>query len=158
MKDMTVSKFCIKFNACELVRRCAYKQLPLKSKAMMSDIWPILKSRQEYFLWAVSREGVFSDKDLRLIACRIVRETPLTDGRKVWDLLTDERSRNTVIAAEKFANGESTLAELEAARAAAWAAAREAAAEAAWAAAGAAAWAAAWAAQVEIIMSFGNPF
>lgn len=58
----------------------------------------------------------------------------MADGRTVWDLLTDERSRNAVIVAEKYVNGEAT----EAAGAAARAAAREA--------------------QSTIIMSYGNPF
>ena len=174
MKDMTVSKFCIKFDACKSGRVWAYKQTLLKSKAMMSDIWPLLIARPEDLRWAATREGVFSDKDLRLMACQFVRETPLTNGRKVWDLLTDKRSRNAVIIAEKFANGEVTNAAMDAARAAAGSAAWDAAWAAAWAAAGdaagaaagaaagdaarAAAWAAAGAYQAHIILSYGNPF
>ena len=59
--------------------------------------------------------------------------------------MIDERSKNAVIIAEKFANGEATIDELIAARDAAWDAARAAA----WAAAGDAAWDAAWDAQRE---------
>ena len=85
---------------------------------------------------------------LRLWACWCIRNTKLSDGRTVWDLLTDERSRKAVEVAEKFAVGEATRKELSAARAAAraaaWAAARAAARAATWDAAWNAAWAAAW--------------
>ena len=53
--------------------------------------------------------------------------------------MIDERSKNAVIIAEKFANGEATIDELIAARDAAWDAARDAARDAAWDAAWAAA-------------------
>jgi hypothetical protein len=85
-----------------------------------------------------------------------VRHTPLPDGRKVWDLLTDERSSRAVEVKELWIDGKATVVELAAARDAAWAAARDAAWDAAWAAAARdaawaaardAAWDAAWAAQ-----------
>jgi hypothetical protein len=99
-----------------------------------------------------------------------VRETPLADGRKVWDLLTDERSRKAVEVAERHADGLATYDELAAALdasgaaalAAAWAAAWVAAGAAARDASGAAAWAAAWAAalaaQCKIFHDIPNPF
>ena len=58
----------------------------------------------------------------------------------------DSRPRDAIAVARRFANGEATRKELDAARAAAWAAARAAAWAAAGDAAGAAAGAAAWAA------------
>jgi len=99
-------------------------------------------------LWAVLRREVLDDATLRLCACAIVRETPLGDGRRVWDLLTDDRSRRVVEVVEQYARGEASDAELAAAGAAARAAARAAAGAAAWDAwaAGDAAWAAARAA------------
>ena len=113
----------------------------------------------------------------RLFACRCVRETPLADGRKVWDLLEDERSREAVRVAERHAVGEvadaaraaACDAACDAARAAAWDAAYYAARAAAWAAARylarcaamaaamAAARAAAWAAQTQSLMGYLYP-
>jgi hypothetical protein len=60
----------------------------------------------------------WNPKTLRLFACWCVRQ--------VWHLLTDERSRNAVEVAERYASGEAMSAELDAARDAAWAAARDA--------------------------------
>jgi len=115
-------------------------------------------------IWAFTQplSGV-DDRTLRLFACKCVRDTHLPDGRKVWDLLTDEHSRNAVIVAERFANGEATeedlIAARDAARDAAWVAAwvaieaardaAEAARDAVWVAAWDAVWVAAWDAQVE---------
>ena len=100
-------------------------------------------------IWAATCKGVLDDKTLRLFACKCVRE--------VWHLLTDERSRKAVEVAERYAVGDATDEELDAARDAAWdassSAARDAAIAAAmaaaWDAAIAAAWAAAWAAAMD---------
>jgi hypothetical protein len=114
--------------------------------------------RPDWLLWLDDKHNILDDKERRLLACYFVRNTPLADGRKLWDLLTDERSRNAVRVSERYARGSATDQELIAARAAAWAAAGDAAGDAAgaaaWdaagdaagAAAGAAARAAAWAA------------
>ena len=118
----------------------------------------------------------WDERTARLFACWCVRNTPLEDGRTVWDLLTDDRSRNAVKIAEQFANGKATKEELaaarpalwDAARPAAWAAARDAARPAAWAAARDAAWhaarpalwdaarPAAWAAQTKELLRILN--
>ena len=90
-------------------------------------------------LWAVLRQEVLSDRTLRLLACAYMRRTPLEDGRTVWDLLTDPRSRAAVEIAERHARGDATAGELSAAEDAAWDATGAAVA-------GSAAWAAAWAA------------
>ena len=89
----------------------------------------------EWLLWLLEDAGVLDDKRARLFGCWCVRTTPLADGRVVWDLLTDERSRAAVEVAERYAVGEATDGELSAAWTAAW--------SAAWSATGAAAWTAA---------------
>lgn len=90
----------------------------------------------------LTRRLNWNEKTARLFACWCVRQ--------VWHLLDGERCREIVEAAERFANGETTLDELAAARDAAKVAARDAARDAAWSAAGgdagSTAWSAAWSA------------
>ena len=98
-----------------------------------------------------------ASRELRLFACWCVRNTPVADGRVVWDLLTNERSRAAIEVAERYADGLATNEELGVARNVAgasawdaWNAARAAACSArgaAWAATRAAACAAASAAR-----------
>jgi hypothetical protein len=166
---MTPREFCEMHDACSEGARFAL------SKQTMAQVWDECP-RVDWLIWIMMRLGQEPDrKALRLFACWAVRETPITKGRKVWDLLTDERSRNAVIVAERFANGEATSDDLAAARAAAWDAAgaaawdaaraaardaaRAAARDAARAAAWDAAWAAAWAFQADHFRTiFPNPF
>ena len=98
----------------------------------------------DWLLWLLDHAGVLDDKRARLYACWCVRTTPLADGRVVWDLLTDERSRMAVEVAERHAVGEATDGELATARSAAWNAAGASAWASAWASTNAAAWSAAW--------------
>lgn len=97
-------------------------------------------------IWAFTRKGIVDDKTLRLFAVGC--------ARRVQHLMKDEQSIDALDVAERYANGEATEDELDAASAAAWGAARDAARaaasaaarDAAWYAASAAAWYAAWAA------------
>ena len=99
----------------------------------------------EYLLWAVGY--LLPERERVKVRCHIVRNTPITDGRTVWDLLTDPRSRARVELEERWANGEDVSdAERSAALDAAWDAAEFAEEFAAWDAARAAARAAVWAA------------
>jgi hypothetical protein len=77
-------------------------------------------------------------------------------ARRVQHLMTDERSINALDVAERFANGEASQGELDAARPAASAAAWAAAMAAASAAASAAAWAAARNAQKDMFIKMCN--
>ena len=75
--------------------------------------------RSDWMIWALHRIDFKDERKFRLCACQCVRETPLADGRTLWDLLTDERSRNAVEVAERFAEGKATDDERSAAIAAA---------------------------------------
>jgi len=86
--------------------------------------------RSDWMLWGLLQVGYKDGRILRLYACACVRGTPISKGRTVWDLLTDERSRKAVEVAERFAIGEATEEERAAAAAAAAAAATAAAATA----------------------------
>ena len=61
----------------------------------------------------------WTEENARLFACWCVRHTPLADGRTTWDLLTDKRSRVAIETAERYAKGEVTKRDLNAAGAAA---------------------------------------
>ena len=94
-------------------------------------------------LWCLRVNDAEWSRDSRLFA--------VWCARQVQHLMNDERSINALDVAEKFANGEATQDDLDAARVAAWdaamAAASDAASDAARAAASDAARAAAWAAR-----------
>ena len=83
----------------------------------MADVWDAMieQGKYDWLIWTATRPGVFSDSILRKLVCRFIRETPIADGRKIWDLLTDERSRKAVEVAERYAEGKATYEELEAA-------------------------------------------
>ena len=112
---MTTADFIREHHAC---RRGAEWALSISDD--MADVWDAMieQGKLEWLIWTVSRPGVFPDTALRKLACRFVRETPLADGRKVWDLLTDERSRKAVEVAELYADGKATKEELRVADAA----------------------------------------
>ena len=131
-----VAEFCERHHACGAGRDFADRY------GTMADVWDACE-RVDWLIWVYRRTVTPMDmRELRLFACWCVRETPLKDGRKVWDLLTDERSRNAVVVAERFARGEATDEERSRAAAAAADAAYASAASAASAAASAAAYAA----------------
>ena len=106
--------------------------------------------RSDYMLWLLEAVAYPDDRKLRLLACRFIREIAVDTTRTVWDLLTDERSRSAVVAAEQYAKGRATDGELEAAASLASDAASLARNEAR--AASAAAWAAVSAAECAVAM------
>ncbi len=119
----------------------------------MADVWDAMieQGKHDWLIWTATRPGVFPDTVLRKLACRFVRETPLHDGRKVWDLLIDERSRKAVEVSEAYADGKATNEELEVAYDAAYDAGVRASA---YAARDAAAFAAAYAADAAYVAAF----
>ena len=125
-----VLEFCEKYGACSEGREWAQQY------NTMAEAWDNCKN-PDWMLWILDKlDGDKSDPRYRLLACRFIRETPLADGRRVWDLLTDKRSRNAVVVAERYVRGEATDEELAAARIAARDAAGAAAGVAAVVAAG----------------------
>jgi len=130
--------FCNETNACREGRDYALTQ------PTMAAVWDNCPSA-EWLLWICRKVEVKpDDRTLRLFAVWCARNTPLADGRKTGDLITDPRSLAALEVAERYANGKATVEELAAAEAAAWYAAAEAAAW--YAARDAAARTAAWAA------------
>ena len=154
---LTPAEFCAATNACSDGRDWALTQ------PTMADVWDNCP-RADWLLWIADKlEHRPDDRTLRLFAVWCARNTPLADGRKTGDLLTDPRSVKALGVAERHANGLATDKELAAARAAAaGAAARAAAGDAAWYAAGdaaRAAWDAADAAQAAHFRTLiANPF
>lgn len=121
---LTPAEFCEATKACEDGRKWALTQ------PTMADVWDNCP-RINWLLWIADKlDQRPDDRTLRLFAVWCARSTPLSDGRKTGDLLTDPRSLAALEVAERFADGRATNDE----RAAAWAAARAAAGDAAWAA------------------------
>lgn len=86
-------------DACNEARKWARKFLTA------ADAWASCK-RPDWMLWALRKIGVIGDERFRSFACWCIRHTPLIDGRLVWDLLVDQRSRAAVDLAERVAAGQ----------------------------------------------------
>ena len=126
----------------ESLNPCKKGMAEMSKAETLQHAW-LTCQRSDWMLWALRNIGYTDERTLRLYACACVRGTPLADGRTVWDLLTDARSKTAVEVAERFARGDATGQERHAAAAvfaAAYAAyvAADAAAGAAYAAADAA--------------------
>ena len=136
--NLTPKQFCDATDACDDGLEFALTQ------QTMAEVWDKCP-RSDWLLWILNKlDRQADDRTLRLFAVWCARNTPMSDGRKVGDLLTDPRSLAALEVAERYAHGNATDKELAAARDAAWSAAWDAARDAARDAAWAAAWAAAW--------------
>ena len=129
---LTIKEFCNKHHACE-----KSKELAMNNCMDMQEAW--LTSKPELVIWMCWQSGVLTDKELRLFA--------VFCARQVEHLITNERSKNAINVAEKFAYGNATNEELASASDAARASASDAARASARAAASDAAWDAAMATQ-----------
>ena len=131
--NLTPKQFCAKTYACDDGRAFALTQ------PTMADVWDKCP-RTDWLIWILHKLNRQPDaRTLRLFAVWCARNTPLSDGRKVGDLLTDPRSLAALEVAERYANVNATDDEFAAARDAAGDAARDAEGDAAGYAAGAAA-------------------
>lgn len=105
----------------DITRTRVYKDACLPSKKFLREAgtfenaWNTCRSL-DWMFWGLERISYSDKKILRLFACWCVRETKISDGRKVWDLLVDERSRRAVEVAEQYAKGNATYGELKVAR------------------------------------------
>jgi hypothetical protein len=104
---ITVSEFCSKHKACSFGRDWALKT----GCANMAEIWQRHDLRTDWRVWIATRKGVLDNRTLRLFTCYCARQ--------VLSLATDERSRNAVEVAERYALDKATCEELAAAREAA---------------------------------------
>jgi len=128
---MSPVEFCNATKACEDGVKFAEKY------ETMAEVWNECP-RADWLLWILKAiKAPTDERTYRLFAIWCARNTPLLDGRKTGDLLTDPRSLAALEVAERFANGAATKQELEDAwsdaELAAWSAAEAAASSAAWA-------------------------
>lgn len=110
---MKTKDFLKKHDACKVGAKWA-----LSISDNMADVWEamVAQGKRDWLMWTAVQPGVFSASDLRKLSCRLVRETPSHYGGKVWDLLTDERSRRVVEVSEAYADGKATSEEMMSAR------------------------------------------
>jgi len=127
----TIEQFCSNHRACPEGRDWA-----LAHCKDMLEVWSTAKPT--WLIWIATRPGVLTERELRLFAVYC--------ARSVQHLLTDPRSIKAIDVAERYANGEATEEELEAAQDVAWEAAWVVAQGAAQGAAKRTTWAAARAA------------
>jgi len=120
---LSPADFCDATDACSEGRDYALTQ------PTMAAVWDNCPNA-EWLLWICDKIGQKpDDRTLRLFAVWCARNTPLADGRKTGDLLTDPAQSTAALEmVERHANGLATDKEL----AAAWAA-RAAARDAVWA-------------------------
>jgi len=141
---MIPKEFCDKYDACGDGAAFALQY------GTMAEVWENCQP-VNWLCWILQKMKIAeNESEVRKFMCWVATETPLPDGRKTLDLLTDKRSRDAVEVALRFACNRANANELSAAsaaaRSAASAAAEFAASSAAWSAASAAASSAAWSA------------
>ena len=116
------------WNACEEGYAFSVKS----GATTLAQLWDKLE-RPDWMLWLADKKGLkLDEKGLRLFACECAEEVLLIYER---EYPKDSRPRKAIETARRYANGEATLEELDAAEDAARDAAEDAAEDAARAAA-----------------------
>jgi hypothetical protein len=87
-----------------LIQACEEAVVFASTEASCFDGWEHCP-RADWLLWLLQNFGGQDTVKARLFACWCARETPLADGRKLWDLLTNTASRCAVEVAERYARG-----------------------------------------------------
>lgn len=100
----TIEEFCNQHKACSEGRQWAMEHCSDMNEAFQT-------AKYDWCIWIATQPGVLTDKELRLFAVWCIRQ--------IEHLLNDKRS-NAINVAEKFAHGNATIEELDAARADAW--------------------------------------
>ena len=108
----------------------------LQNCTTLREVWEKCE-RSDWMLWVMCRLGVY-DQSISHFLVKVLREQPIHEGKTLFDLLTDERSRKCVDVLEQFLDGKATLDEFKKARSDAADAAYAASDDAAYAAAAAA--------------------
>jgi hypothetical protein len=83
----------------------------LSSCVTIKEAWETCKN-SSWMFWAIRKLEYDNIKQLILLSCEIVQNTPIGDGRYTAELLTDQRSRDGIAAAIKFAHGKITIEEM----------------------------------------------
>jgi hypothetical protein len=99
-----IKKFLTEHNACKEGIDWA-----LNNCKDMAEVWD--KCNHGLLMFLIRIDGLLTKRQLRIFSVRCVWNTPTKNGR-VYDLLKDERSKNALRTAYKFAYGISTKEEL----------------------------------------------
>jgi hypothetical protein len=90
---MTPKEFCDATNACGAGRKFALKY------QSMNEVWENCP-KVDWLLWITDKTGRPDDRTFRLFAVWCARNTPLPDGRKTGNLITDRAAVNEWIETE----------------------------------------------------------
>lgn len=122
----TTKRLLRKYNACRVQYAHLVSALgPMADNAPIPLVRILESNGLDDALWALravpQKQRTLRDRLARLYACRCVRETPLGDGRTVWNLLLPNGPlRSVVEISERYAVGDATMDDLDAAQDAAW--------------------------------------
>ena len=107
MNNLTTHEFCRRFGACKEGAMFARKF------GTMRECYDALlrgeagENSYDWAIWVAVQNGVMAERDMRLFAVRC--------ARRVQKLMRDDRSIRALDISERYANGEATAEELEAA-------------------------------------------